>query len=62
MTPTDPKEKARELLRKYYKLEMFYNTAKQAAIICVDEILELPFEYLDERKYYEQVREELGKL
>jgi hypothetical protein len=59
-----PKEKAEELVKKMYHLDnrAWYETCKQCAIIAVDEILNLPFEFEIERKYFEQVKQELEKL
>ena len=64
-----PKEKAQELFEKYnnYLQQEMYcvvyvSNAKQCAIICVDEILDLDFFSLEGREYWEEVRKELELL
>ena len=70
-----PKEKAQELIGKFYKYsrqdssgflvsneDMYIKNAKQCAIICVDEILDLDFFSLEGREYWEEVRKELELL
>ena len=64
-----PKEKAQELFEKYnnyLQQEMncivYVRNAKQCAIICVDEILDLDFFSLEGREYWEEVRKELELL
>lgn len=65
-----PKEKALELFKKYYcltnnsnsKLKVIeYETAKQCALIAVDEILNLLFLHL-EIDYWKQVKNEINNL
>ena len=64
-----PKEKAKELVLKYYLL-IPMNTisfAKQCALIAVDEIIEaIDWHYYEtpnnEIKYWEQVKQEIEKL
>ena len=75
------KEKAEELIEKFYKQltkdfeknyyaqiianKMWYNDAKQCALIAVDEILNFTIsnccEYQN-RKYWEEVKKEIEKL
>lgn len=69
-----PKEKCDELVDKFSDFadyqgddcfterEKMLINAKQCALICVDEILELPFEFESERKYWQQVKTEIEKL
>lgn len=63
-----PKEKAEELVNKYSLLVpiefggMNKESAKQCALIAVDEILKLPFENQSERNYWQQVKIEIEKL
>lgn len=70
-----PKEKAIELIDKYKPLCGGYwggginkEFAKKCALIAVDEILKLPLPFSDieygveSYEYWEQVKEELGKL
>ena len=68
-----PKEKAKELVLKYYLL-IPMNTisfAKQCALIAVDEILSLNAESFDElpnphhyysKKYWDEVKKEIEKI
>lgn len=61
-----PKEKAEELVDKYYEFHYInYECAKQCAIIAVDEILN----FLEDdrcgfswKKYYTEVKTEIKKL
>jgi hypothetical protein len=68
-----PKEKAKELVHKFYRYvpadeEHEHEYAKQCALIAVDEILEeLPEGSIDygissQRRYWEEVKEEINKL
>jgi len=72
---TMAQEKAVELFKKYYclsnnsksKLKVIeYETAKQCALIAVDEILSTivstPTDYGESWTYWEQVKEEINKL
>jgi hypothetical protein len=73
---SNPKEKAKELVEKYYELFSFEleNTiciyeAKHCALIAVDEIEKaIDFDWIEiqnlesEHRYWEQVKEELKKL
>lgn len=60
-----PEAKARELIEKYE--ESIYllipnikdDLAKQCAIICVDEILNIEGNYLIERTYWQQVKQSI---
>ena len=76
MTIQPPKEKAKELVDKFYKIEpvepiyvgMDRGQAKQCALICVDEILKIEaFSLLnstleEEIYHWEQVKQEIQKL
>jgi len=62
-----PKEKAKELVAKYKGFGMYNESiaAKQCALIAVDEILnaiEQIFETFEERKYWQEVKQEIEKL
>jgi hypothetical protein len=69
-----PKEKARELVLKYLRIENtsmeWFNThiAKQCALIAVDEILEIINETMilvdieSDYDYWQEVKEEIEKL
>lgn len=69
-----PKEKALELFKKYYcltnnsnsKLKVIeYETAKQCALIAVDEILQLDIRArnsIEPYEYWEQVKNEINNL
>ena len=61
-----PKEKARELVDKYHKIHAINNyEVKQCALIAVDEILntiEQIFETFEERKYWQEVKQEINNL
>ena len=59
-----PKEKAKELMLKYYDL-IPMNTvsfAKQCALIAVDEILSIPYLLKYESWFYKEVKQEIEKL
>lgn len=59
------KDKARELVNKMYVgfvHDLHSYKARQCALICVDEILKLPFENQSERNYWEEVKNEIEKL
>ena len=63
------REKAEELILKYLRLQDLdsYNwfdklLAKNCALISVTEILELPFEFESERKYWKAVKSEIENL
>ena len=67
-----PKEKAKKLFSKMYKVKdpmngypMCFDTAKQCALIAVDEILSITYQqdeliWLDD--YYTEVKQEIEKL
>ncbi len=57
-----PKEKAKELFEKYYHLPANIDKygAKQCALIAVYELINAT--YIDAKKYWQQVREEIEKL
>ncbi len=62
------KEKAKELIQLFYNkqcshsiTELAYKSAKQCALICVDEILETPL-HVYGRGYWENVKQEIEKL
>jgi hypothetical protein len=64
-----PKEKARELVKKFYdELPQWVNCeeAKQCALICVDEIInsrpQRPNKYSSTIEYYQEVEQELLKM
>jgi hypothetical protein len=65
-----PKEKARELFNKMYHVDdpmgnypMCFDTAKQCALIAVDEIIYVLDRYIDPvRSYWEQVKNEIQKI
>ena len=59
-----PQEKARELFRKVYLLDhkIWQDTAKQIAIMMVDEILEMVDEESLYFEYWNEVKEEIQKL
>jgi hypothetical protein len=63
-----PKEKAEELYKKMYTQHpnTYPSTAKQCALICVDEILKLEppeLSYLEpfSKSYWQEVKNELNK-
>jgi hypothetical protein len=64
-----PKEKAKELVNKYYSDKCFngnyaedYN-AKQCALIAVDEILKVSISYAGkDYEYWQEVKQEIEKL
>lgn len=60
-----PKEKAKELVEKMYKLDhtAWYDVAKKCALIAVDEIQEA-IRYLDDdsEDYWFEVKQEIDKL
>lgn len=54
-----PKEKARELVNKYYIHSL---KGKECAIIAVDEILDSGlFMFLEDERYWQEVKEEINK-
>ena len=66
-----PKEKAEELLSKYYFKVQTLAKQKQCALIAVDEILQSlgykslsdsPYTTLEARQYYVQVKQEIENL
>ena len=65
-----PKEKAIELIEKmfsnmpkYLQGKIGSETAKQCALICVDEILETESNYYpNEINYWQEVKQEINKL
>jgi hypothetical protein len=70
-----PKEKAEELFNKMYNTDdpmgnypMCFDTAKQCALIAVDEILKFTYSLKfgnalsDELEYWEEVKQEIGEL
>lgn len=57
------KEKAEELVKRMQAQRyMSLGAATQCTLICVDEILKLPFENQSERNYWEEVKNEINKL
>ena len=59
-----PQEKAKELFRKVYFLDskIWQDTAKQIAILMIDEILEMVDEESLYFEYWQEVKEEINKL
>lgn len=62
-----PKDKAEELVMKMYKLDnrAWYNTAKQCALIAVDEMQDFITKYnnpFEDFKYWDEVKNEIEKL
>jgi hypothetical protein len=64
-----PKEKAEELIRKYYSFginkegqTLSWNECKQCAFIAIEEILDLDDFSVEGREYWQEVKEELQKL
>ena len=63
-----PKEKAIELYNKMYDFSIFDESAKQCALIAIDEIMSaltyLPYglDYLNKIFYWEEVKKEIEKL
>jgi hypothetical protein len=65
-----PKEKAEELVNKYWDdiTDLFFEEAKQCALIAVDEILKFTYSLKfgnalsDELEYWEEVKQEIEKL
>jgi ribosome biogenesis GTPase A len=64
----DPKEKALELVQKYFKSNhqpYGFKDAKQCALIAVDEILNViigSYDYELENNYWQEVKKEIEKL
>ena len=63
-----PKEKAKELMFKFWELDFNPYEQKQCAIIAVDEILDIAYwEYMEsmgekEKEYWEEVKQEINNL
>ena len=60
-----PKEKAIELVQKYFKANhqpYGFKDAKQCALIAVDEILDGVIDTLQNFNYWKQVKQEIEKL
>lgn len=72
-----PKEKAEELVDKFskpidglHKYPMCFDTSKQCALICADEMLktvrylnyENPKTYFEDKKFWFEVKQEIEKL
>ena len=68
-----PKEKAEQLIRKYYTFginkegqTLSWNECKECALIAVDEIiLSLDYDYIGferQNKYWQEVKQEIEKL
>jgi hypothetical protein len=59
----EAKVKAKELIREYWDLgAMDIVKSKVCALIAVNEILNLPFEFESERKHWEEVKQEIEKI
>ncbi len=60
-----PKEKAGELYNKMYDFSIFDESAKQCALIAVDEILDMvkhtPIEFI-ETDYWQEVKQDIENL
>ena len=64
------KDRAKELIQLFYNkqcshsiTELAYKSAKQCALICVDEILDAVTTIADKRfDFYTEVKEEINKL
>ena len=57
------KEKARELVRKYWDLGgIDVLEAKQCALIAVEEILDNGFQFIDDSEFWKKVKQELLKI
>jgi hypothetical protein len=56
----EPKEKAKELIGIFLEVGLYIDTAKQCALIAVDEILDVCKTYLS--SYYLEVKKEIEKL
>ena len=72
---SNPKEKAEELVEKFYNEVRYYQRAKQCALIAVDEIIEncpfkdygFSFDSISSRldaieNYWQEVKQELEKI
>ena len=62
-----PKEKAKQLFRKFYILDhkIWQDTAKQCAIIAVDELIEQERktdDYYEIGSYWNEVKQEINNL
>ena len=64
------KDEAKELIQLFYNkqcshsiTELAYKSAKQCALICVDEILrEIPKRFDSEERYWIEVKKEISRL
>jgi hypothetical protein len=56
-----PKEKAKELIDKFYDLPIILSTSKECALITVDEIL-IRSTHLYTIKYWNEVKQEIINL
>jgi hypothetical protein len=61
-----PKEKADSIFQQVYKILWHTNSdpihCKQCALIAVDEVLDAHLFDLDERAYYQEVKQEIERL
>ena len=66
-----PQQQAKELVDKFYRFAssgktdshiILMSNAKECALICVEEIINLCAEGLSETKYWQSVKEEINKL
>jgi hypothetical protein len=59
-----PKEKAREIVirMQFQQPPLMFDQAKHCALIAVDEVLDAHLFDLDERAYYQEVKQEIEKL
>jgi hypothetical protein len=67
----EPKEKAIDLVHKFGMENQYYERAKQCALICVDEIInvakpechiETAYNLEETLEYWEEVKQEIEKL
>ena len=63
------KEKAKELVQLFYNnqcshsvTELAYKSAKQCALICVEEIIKTYIDIDPKLKYWQEVKQEINKL
>ena len=57
-----PKEKAKELVDRYYFVDDYHSFSKQCALIAVDEIINLDYFSEEGREYWQEVKKEIEKL
>ena len=57
-----PKEKAKELVLRYSKINARHKDSIRCALIAVDEIINLDYFSEEGREYWEEVKQEIEKL